>query len=213
VPWSLLFFLALALASIYQTLRIGGFEVLGPGPMGVLTHETPRTDLFPRQENYAGTLKKLPHPSVDGYEMEILARYELQGLAVSTRFYAFDPYREIMPMDVGVVFGPVMQGLQSIKFWHGNRFLKWSHSSDFQVENHWLDAMTNNHLIPSSKNQLRALRDIEAGDKVRMVGELVNVWKQNQLVFRSSLIREDREGGACEVIWLKSLQINSKIYY
>jgi hypothetical protein len=213
MPWPLFVFLSLAVGTLYSTLRIGGYEVFGPGPQGHKTQEPLGLDREPTQVSLPEGQIRVPHPSVPGYELEQVATYDIVGRVVSTRFYAFDPYREVMPIDVGLAFGEALVTRPDVKIWHGNRFLKFQYSGTWSPSAAWLNGLTNNHMIPSSRNLLRALRSIDKNDIIRMKGELVNVWHQGHRVNTTSVTREDREGGACEIIWLKSLQIGNRIYY
>ena len=206
-------FLSLAIGAIYQTLRIGGYEVFGPGPQGLVTQEPLKLGREPAQVGISEGPNRVPHPSDTRFELERVALYDIVGRVVSTRFYAFDPYRDIMPIDVGVAFGEALVDQPGVKIWHGNRFLKFQYSGSWSPSAAWLNGLTNNHMIPSSPNLLRALRSLEKNDFIRMKGELVNVWHQGQRVSTTSVTREDREGGACEIIWLKSLQVGNRVYY
>src|SRR5690606_33186887 len=60
----------------------------------------------------------------------------------------------------------------------------------------------NMHLIPADEAVAAALRRVEAGQRVRLDGWLVEVASQDGWRWRSSLTREDSGAGACELVYV-----------
>ena len=76
--------------------------------------------------------------------------------------------------------------------------------------------MANTHLIPASDNIRKAMRFARKGDTVKLDGYLVNVeaLKDGTIksTWHSSTSREDKGNGACEILYVKNLQIGDRIY-
>ncbi len=62
-------------------------------------------------------------------------------------------------------------------------------------------------MIPSSDAIARRLKAVKAGDIVQIRGYLVQVAAQDGWSWRSSLTRDDTGGGACELIFVQSLDV------
>ena len=60
----------------------------------------------------------------------------------------------------------------------------------------------NMHMIPADQAVAQKLRDVRAGDRVRIDGWLVEASTPEGWRWRSSLTREDSGGGACEVVYV-----------
>jgi hypothetical protein len=72
--------------------------------------------------------------------------------------------------------------------------------------------IANNHLIPASDDVAGTLGRIRVGDLVTLRGKLVDVEildARGQTAFRSrtSLRRDDVGSGACEQIWVESVEV------
>ena len=63
----------------------------------------------------------------------------------------------------------------------------------------------NMHLIPASDAVRTALARVRTGQIVRFEGELIEATEPSGWRWRSSLTREDSGAGACEVVWVESL--------
>lgn len=64
----------------------------------------------------------------------------------------------------------------------------------------------NMHFIPADATTARALAGVRSGDRVRVEGWLVEAVAPDGWTWRSSLTREDTGDGACELIYVCSLQ-------
>jgi hypothetical protein len=64
----------------------------------------------------------------------------------------------------------------------------------------------NMHFIPADATTARALAGVRNGDRVRVEGWLVEAVAPDGWTWRSSLTREDTGDGACELIYVCSLQ-------
>jgi hypothetical protein len=144
------------------------------------------------------------------------ATYKITGYAAETSRRLLDRWDFVMPLDVALVWGPVADPrlLTHLKFHLSERYVSY-----------WYDAATppaavamlpshiaNNHLIPADDEVARDLDRLRIGDLVSLRGKLVDVEvrdPQGGQVFRSrtSLTRDDVGSGACEIMWVESVDV------
>ncbi|MHB9111574.1 MAG: hypothetical protein ACYC4D_02950 [Thermoleophilia bacterium] len=76
--------------------------------------------------------------------------------------------------------------------------------------------VSNNHMIPSTERIERAMRNIKAGDLVRIDGRLVDVRMSlddgRVFTVNTSKTRTDQGEGACEIIYVEHLRVNGQTY-
>lgn len=144
------------------------------------------------------------------------ATYRITGYAAETSRQLLDQWDFVMPMDLALVWGPVADPavLAHLKFHLSGRYVSY-----------WYDAATpvgavgrlpshiaNNHLIPAGEEIAESLARIRVGDLVTLRGQLVDVEVDDpagRVVFRSrtSLRRDDVGSGACENVWVESVEV------
>jgi len=145
------------------------------------------------------------------------ASYKLRGVLVSKRNYQRGPINRLAPWDYAMVWGKVPQHLKDIKFKQVVRFCLFRYKPGLQLDLKYIgEHFSNHHLIPANANIRRALRQGKKGMKVELEGFLVNVeaYQNNQLFtnWKSSLSRSDTGNGACEIIYVKRLRLEDKIF-
>jgi hypothetical protein len=150
--------------------------------------------------------------------VKIIADYELAGLVVSHndpfKWYRFDLSHDEFSLDtrdICVIWGRNIKNADysRVSFWNDDWTCNWRYGRDVRgVEN---NALSNNHLITNSDAIRQTIAGITVGDQIRLKGHLVsyanprlgNRWRN------SSMSREDEGDGACEVVFVKELQILS----
>lgn len=63
----------------------------------------------------------------------------------------------------------------------------------------------NMHMIPANDDIERRLKSIRAGNLVHIKAYLVEVANEEGFRWKSSLTRSDTGAGACELVWVESL--------
>jgi hypothetical protein len=157
---------------------------------------------------------------VAGYDFTVtpLARYVLRGLVVSRENFSSGWNGTLSPCDVAVVWGDLAAG-------DGWRKLTWSQSGRWY---YWrwhgvqpfsntavVQNSSNTHVVPASSGLGRAARSLEPGDIAELAGELVRIdgrRGQETVWWRSSLSRGDTGEGSCELLYLRHLRVNGKVY-
>ena len=145
-------------------------------------------------------------------------RYEVVGEVLSATAYDLAWTNDFFDVDVGLLWGPERESFKSkYRFSQMGRWLFWrsegpvSDAERLEINRH----ISNNHLIPAEgrKHLSSAVRWVSKGDQVKIVGALVRVLDEAGLpLVQSSLTRDDSGDGACEVVWVDSLQINGRVY-
>lgn len=152
------------------------------------------------------------------YRVEKHHSYEITGEVLSLETYNVAFRSEFFDVDLGLIWGPRLAELKrKYSFNQGARWLFWR--SDDPVtdeERRYITShISNNHLIPAagSRNLSRAIRWPGHGDKVRIKGCLVTIRSPSgDVLAASSTSRDDSGAGACEVIWVDEIQINTAVY-
>lgn len=146
-----------------------------------------------------------------------LADYSISAYLVSKRRYRGGFMNELSPWDYALLWGNVQHMLKDLKFDQIVRFCLYSYKSGATVDPSYVaEHMANTHLIPANANIRKAMARAKKGDSVRLEGYLVRVHAtrdgKTEATWQSSLTRNDTGNGACEVMYVSSLQIGKKIY-
>ena len=99
--------------------------------------------------------------------------------------------------------------LDRISISQGNRFFQWSFGGrqpPIPMEE-IISHSANMHLIPADAAIKQRLLSVRKGGIVVLDGDLVRVEGKNGFRWRSSLSRTDTGGGACELVWVRSLAV------
>lgn len=142
----------------------------------------------------------------NGVEVRPLARYTIQARVLGRKDYRDD----ISPMDLALGWGQMSDEkvLEKLDISQSNRWYlyRWKNHPPIPVGD-IIEQSANVHLIPSSKAIEEKMEGIEEGDWVELEGELVALKKPNGWRWRSSLTRKDSGDGACELMWVKGIEI------
>jgi hypothetical protein len=141
--------------------------------------------------------------------IRMIAEYSIEARVLHTKRYWSGEIAQFTPYDVAVGWGPMSdQGvLDRLTISQGNRFYFWEYENKPPIpEREIISHSANMHLIParfSVRNQIAWLR---RGDLVRLKGYLVEVTAPGMNPWRSSLTRTDTGNGACEIMWVESVE-------
>lgn len=135
------------------------------------------------------------------------ASYELTGLVVSVAdldrqwfniYYKEDP---LNIRDFCVIWGGnvARDDYQKVRFSSGVWTCFFEHGFGVSFNPHEL---SNNHILPAHTDIADKLRETEVGDQIRLQGLLVDYELPDKGRRPSSLIRNDTDDGACEVVYV-----------
>ena len=153
-----------------------------------------------------------------GHEVRLAPRasYRITGYAVETSRTLLDRWDFVLPMDLALAWGPVAdpEVLRRMKFHLSGRYVSWWMEGgpglppQRVVESH----VANHHLVPATEEVAREMKRVKVGDLVTLRGRLVDVEIRDRdgavaHRARTSLSRDDTGSGACEQLWVESIEV------
>jgi len=176
------------------------------------------------------------------YALRAEAEYSISGLVVAKnsnfwfRGIMRNDFDDIALMDIGLVWGDLARDKKllndNIKF-KSVKTLGQARQLQPKCKKHWCKDFpwswdyfnshdSHNHLIPANANVMGALLKIKRNDIIKLDGYLVDIYSdKSKLIAMTSLSRTDNNatarglnngGGACEIMYVNSIQIGDKIY-
>lgn len=165
----------------------------------------------PRQ---SATSRKLFLHKLNGYEymVEPVAEYDCAGLVVSTNYTWRDMFAlvgsPIDTPDLGMVWDMNLQSgdLHKVSFWSGEFTLNYQHGPGVKF---FMENAGNTHVLAASEDVYNQVTSLRRGDQIRLRGALVNYYRTDWGAHwrKSSLSRTDTGNGACEVMFVESVEV------
>jgi hypothetical protein len=146
------------------------------------------------------------------YNVRPKSSYELWGLVVSHNDIngladIYHTASSVDTKDVCVIWGKNFdREYGRVKFWNGCWTCNWEYPDGVSV---FADKISNNHLITADDAVRGAIGGIRVGDQIHLKGWLVDyeIPSQPGRSRFTSLTREDTGDGACEVVFVKEIEI------
>lgn len=141
-----------------------------------------------------------------------LATFSLTARVLSRDDYHFDAEAGLSPTDLAFGWGRMFDTavLRDIEISQGGRFYYWQVKS-FPIPRREIETHSANmHLIPADALVSRALKRVRVGDVVTLDGLLVEADKAGGWHWRSSMTRTNTGDGACEVVYVRDLEIGPR---
>jgi hypothetical protein len=140
--------------------------------------------------------------------MTSLASFDLRGRVLAQERYRFDRAAELSPIDLAMGWGRMSDSavLDQLKIWQSGRWYYWS-TRRFPIPAEEITTHSANmHMIPATPLVQRQLLRLRVGQVVRIRGQLIRAEGRDQWRWASSLSRTDSGDGACEVIWVETVE-------
>ncbi|HJP97912.1 MAG TPA: hypothetical protein VJ862_05045 [Rhodanobacteraceae bacterium] len=155
-----------------------------------------------------------PQPPIASNDATLhpLARFSLTARVLSRDDYRFDAEADLSPTDLAFGWGRMSDTavLRDIDISQSGRFYYWQVKS-FPIPRREIETHSANmHMIPANAVVSHELKRVRVGDIVTLVGLLVEVDKPGGWHWRSSMTRTDTGDGACEVVYVQSLEIEPR---
>ena len=138
------------------------------------------------------------------------ARYDLTVRLLRKEHYRIDGGADIAPYDLAVGWGPMSDSsvIEKLDITQMGRFFYWRvrDASQFPLSPHDLIVSAAQiHAIPASTGVEAQLAHIRAGQLITLHGYLVDVRGPRGFTWNTSMTREDTGAGACEIMWIESI--------
>jgi hypothetical protein len=136
------------------------------------------------------------------------AHFALTARVLSREDYRFDAGASLAPMDLALGWGRMSDNavLSRIDIRQSGRFYYW-HVDEFPIPRREIETSSANmHLIPADEGVRRAMDRVRQGELVHIEGFLVDASRPDGWRWRTSLSREDTGNGACELVFVETLE-------
>ncbi len=140
-----------------------------------------------------------------------LADFSLTARVLSRADYSFDPTSSISPTDLAMGWGRMSDSavLAKLDISQSSRWYtyRWSANEPPIPRDEIIRSSANMHMLPADDTVRWELKQVRPGDIVHLEGQLIEARRSDGGVWRSSLTRDDSGGGACEVVYVRSLVV------
>jgi len=148
----------------------------------------------------------------DRHVLHVRARFDIEARVLRKAIYRLDGGADIAPVDLGVGWGPMSDSavVEALEFSQMGRFLYWKprDPARFPLAP---EALLRNaaqlHLIPATRSIESRLKRLRPGERIGIGGYLVDVTGPGRFVWRTSLSRSDSGAGACEIVYVETLDV------
>jgi len=140
-----------------------------------------------------------------------LAGFSLQARVLSRENYYMGTEAEFSPTDLALGWGPMSEpGMaKKLNVTQSGRWYRYSWGSEGPPldQSEIISNSANMHMVPANNSVAASLNNISADDVIELDGWLVRIEKSDGWRWQSSLSRNDSGGGACEVVYVCSIQV------
>jgi hypothetical protein len=136
-----------------------------------------------------------------------LAKFEFNARVISLEWYS-DRESTYSPVDLGIGWGKMSDSanIDAMDWSHGSRFLMYRWASKPPIaSDEIIRSMANIHIVPANPYVLSKVSKLKFGQRVQGSGMLVRLDGDDGFYWTSSLTRDDTGNGACEVLYLESI--------
>jgi hypothetical protein len=138
------------------------------------------------------------------------ADYDITARILSRADYRFDALADLIPEDLALGWGPMSdnQLLANFDIEQSARFYTWRPHGILPLPRETvISHSANTHLIPADERIRSQLARLRVGELVHLGGQLVDGRRDDGAWIRSSLTRTDAGAGACEVLLVRSIEV------
>lgn len=144
----------------------------------------------------------------DGYTVKPLARYNITAVVLSRSRYRNDAAAPFAPVDLALGWGPmsVASVINELNISQSGRWYEYTWSGDAPLDPSKIALHSaNTHCVPANSEVRERLLSVKRHELISLDGYLVEISNSDGYRWRSSLSRDDTQGGACEVMWITAV--------
>jgi len=137
------------------------------------------------------------------------AHFDITARVLSRKDYAWGDDAKLIPEDLALGWGRMSDSavLANIDISQSGRFYYW-HVKDFPIPRREIETSSANmHMIPADAGVKHQLEQVRTGQVVHIEGFLVDASRAGGWHWNTSMTRDDTGAGACELIYVESLDI------
>lgn len=146
------------------------------------------------------------------FDIRPLATFEVRARLLSKARYWFDPESELSRYDFALGWGEMSDQsvLDSLSISQSTRWYYYTWSGHPPIADAAIIRQSSNmHLIPATEEVESKIARVHVGQVVRLKGYLIEA-THDHWRWTSSLSREDSGRGACEVVWVESIDASDR---
>ncbi len=139
--------------------------------------------------------------------------FELTALVLSKKSYRFDAESKISPIDLALGWGAMSNPapLRLINIRQSGRFYYTRYQLPPPISrNVMISSSSNMHMVPANDLVLKGLKRAKKGRLVHIKGYLIDAKRKDGWFWQSSITRNDSGKGACELVYVTSIEILPK---
>ena len=148
--------------------------------------------------------------TVDDYSITRRARFEINARVLSKEPYYMSREADLSPIDLALGWGVMSDQsvLDQIDISQSGRWYRTRYELPPPIPDQQIISNSSNmHMIPAREDIGRSLKKLREGDIITLRGYLVDVDHDSGWRWRTSMSREDTGGGACEIVYVESLDV------
>ncbi len=142
-----------------------------------------------------------------GYSFTNPEQFELEARVLSREDYGSGRESDLSPTDLALGWGRMMDAevVEQIDVRQRGRWYYWESESFPIPQTQIRRSSANMHMVPANETVARELDRVTRGDRIRIVGRLVDISAEDGWRWRSSRTRTDTGNGACELLLLERI--------
>ncbi len=159
--------------------------------------------------------RKIKHRYVvdpEGNKFTLKAKFDFRARILSRKRYNVDHFSDVAPIDFAIGWGPMSDPkvLKTMDLWQTRRWFYYQYSNRTPATRmEIITHLANVHMVPADERVRKDLMLVEEGDIVSVKGYLINVYSRDGWQKLSSEIRTDTGDGACEIVYVEEVEIET----
>ena len=148
----------------------------------------------------------------EGFQIKPLASFLVRAHVISRENYSFDTGSALSPLDLVLGWQRMADPkiYETLNIQQSGRWYRYASPNDPPIPlDEIIDSSGNMHMVPANSEVKNRLARVKKGDIIKIKGMLIEATKPDGWRWSSSLSRTDSGAGACELIFVEEVEIES----